>query len=265
MNDNALLLLPGIYQHLFVFTLYFIRLVSFFLTFSIFHRELVTARLSLSLSFILAAYLLFLQPIPPIANELTLATVLLAFSQFLIGFASGIFLNIMLMLFFTVGQLISLQIGLSIANIFDPTTGMETILGKFYLLTGMLLFLLLDGHLYTLNVIYKSFELYPLNSFFIPSKLMAATLYYFQHILSNAFMLAITITIVMFLTNVSLVMMGRFGQQFNLFSIGINMQLIIGLICMWMTFDLMINEGQSILYQGINEVRLLITVPAHGR
>ncbi len=59
-------------------------------------------------------------------------------TQFFIGFVSGFIINIVFDVFLALGQVISLQIGLSMASLIDPRFGSITSLTQFYMLTSIL-------------------------------------------------------------------------------------------------------------------------------
>ena len=82
--------------------------------------------------------------------------------------------------------------------------------------------------------------------------MMSNVLSYSSVIFSGSIMLSMTIVITILLTNISLAVMTKFAPQFNIFSIGINMTLIMGLITIYVTYNLFLNQGGHIIVDGLN-------------
>jgi|SRR5579885_162758 flagellar biosynthetic protein FliR len=256
-------LLPVIYEKFILFTLIFTRIAALLSTFVLFRRELITSRLVISLSIILSLYVLLAYAGKSIVYDVFSIDLLIQMLfQSFIGLVTGLILNLLFEVFVSAGQIISTQIGFSTASLIDPRFGYITSLTHFYMIVSTLLFLILNGHLFAIKAIVDSFNVLPLYKEIIPANLLIDVLNYAGVIFSGAIMLSITIITVLLLTNIALAIMTKFAPQFNLFSIGINMQSIIGLICIYVTFNLyMDNSGNLIrdclafLMQTLHEMR----------
>jgi flagellar biosynthetic protein FliR len=152
------------------------------------------------------------------------------FIQVLVGVVSGVILNIVFEVFVAIGQITSTQIGLSVAGMIDPRYGYITSLTHFYVIVASLLFLLLNGHLFAIKTIVDSFNTLPLNQNFLPPDLLSSVMKYAAVIFSGSVMISITVLVVLLLMNISLAVMTKFAPQFNLFTLGINLQIILGLM-----------------------------------
>lgn len=249
---NIIDLVPYIYDRFILFILIFTRISAFFTTFMLFRRDFVNAKIIISLSAILSVYaILFNQNIKITYDVFSLPMLLQELFQFFIGFISGLILNIVFELFSGMGQIISTQIGLSLASVIDPRLGSITHLTQFYMYSITLVFLFLNGHLLVIKTVMNSFTVLPVGHYFIPDQLITSVLNYSSVIFSGAMMLSITVVIAVLITNFALAMMTRFSPQFNLFSIGINMTLILGLYCVYLTFTLVVDKGAGFLHESI--------------
>lgn len=246
-------LLPQIYNKFILFVLVSVRLSALFATFIMFKRELVNNRIMMALTAILAFYVVVLYPTVQqnydLYSVLMLGHVLL---EFLIGFIAGLILNIIFEIFVGVGQIISMQIGLSMASLIDPKFGHITSLTQFYTLLTMIIFLFLNGHLSVINTIIHSFQVLPIYQDFVPSSLMSSVFTYSSVMFSGAMMVSLTVIITILLANIALAVMTKFAPQINVFSIGINLTMIIGLVTVYLTFDVMVNFQQSYIISGLN-------------
>jgi flagellar biosynthetic protein FliR len=245
-------LIPVIYAKFVAFILIFMRIATMLWTFNIFRRELITGRIIFSLASVLSFYIVALNNNVMNMDVFSLKMLISAFFQVFIGFLAGMILNIVFEVFLAIGQIISSQIGLGMASLYDPRFGSITTLSHFYMMVTTIIFLLLNGHLFIIQTIMSSFDVLPVDKTMLPQSLMSAVLSYSGTIFSGSIMLSITIIITILLTNTALAVMTKFAPQFNIFSVGINMTLIIGLITIYITFNMFIKEGNSILVESLN-------------
>lgn len=229
-------------------------------TFVLFRRELITSRMVISLAFVLSLYVILAYTGRPLDYDvLSLGMLVQMLFQSFIGLISGLILNLVFEVFVSAGQVISTQIGLSMASLIDQRFGYITSLTHFYIMVSTLLFLFLNGHLFAIKAIIDSFTVLPVYQEIIPVNTLEAIFSYAGVIFSGGILLSITIIIVLLLTNIALAVMTKFAPQFNLFSIGINMQLIIGLICIYITFSLFLDNSGNLIRDNLGFLQRSIT------
>ena len=248
---NTLESIGLVYTNIINFTLILARIFTLFYTFSVFRREMVTVRIILSLSVMLSLYVLLLNHPPGINEEiLSFPYLLRIIVQMMIGFCAGIILNIAIEIFTSLGQILSTQIGLSTASLFDPRFGMITSLTHFYVITAIIIFFQMNGHLIMIKAILDSFTTIPVDFLFDDFKGMLI-FKYASVIFSGAVLVSITVIAAIMMTNLCLAMMSKFAPQFNLFSIGLNMSLLIGLLCVYLTYQIIIDRGELFIKDAI--------------
>lgn len=246
-------LIPQIYEKFAMYVLIFTRIAAMLTTFVLLRRDLITGRVIIALSSILSIYVLLLYPSAQITYDVfSLQSLIHMLFQALLGLVAGIILNIIFNVFIGVGQIISTQIGLGMASLIDPRFGYITSLTHFYMITTTLLFLYLNGHLFAIKSIVDSFSIMPVNYEAMPSDLLHSVLIYAGIIFKGSVMLSITIVVVLLLTNIALAIMTKFAPQFNLFSIGINMELVLGLFCIYITYHLFVDSSMTLIRECLN-------------
>jgi flagellar biosynthetic protein FliR len=83
--------------------------------------------------------------------------------ELLIGFVFGFFVNLMLTVIYYAGETTDKQIGLAMANVMDPGTGMQMpIFGNFYYQIFILYFFVTGGHLEYIRLFNLSYEIIPI-------------------------------------------------------------------------------------------------------
>ncbi len=249
---QALLYLEQIYQNIIGYSLIFTRVFAALYTISIFRRDMATTRFVITLSAVLSFYVLGMVKIDQtVATSLSLGLLMQTMQQALIGFASGLVINLIFEIFISAGQIASMQIGLSTASLFDPRFGMVTSLSQFYLIVGMVLFLSMNGHLILIEAVVNSFVAIPIGKS-IHNFLGGSLFNYAGIIFVGGVAMSIIILTITLLTNICLAVMSKFAPQFNLFSVGINMTLVIGLITLFLSFNLIADRGAEYIQQGLD-------------
>lgn len=151
----------------------------------------------------------------------------------------GLLLGFIGYMFFAVvqiaGAFIDMQMGLSMANIVDPLTGVSSpITGNLKFMVAMLLFLVLNGHHLLLTAIVQSYDWIPLqNDAFAQmysENMTEFMIRSFTDSFALAFKMAVPLVAALFLTDVGLGILARTAPQFNIFVIGIPLKIIVGLV-----------------------------------
>jgi flagellar biosynthesis protein FliR len=86
----------------------------------------------------------------------------IALGEAMIGLVLGLTANFMFEASLMAGQVLGVQIGYSLANVFDPTTQADTpVLSSFHQMAALLIFLSLDVHHWLLRALARSFVYLP--------------------------------------------------------------------------------------------------------
>ena len=89
--------------------------------------------------------------------------------NFLCGALIGFIVNCILRAVESGGDMINMQQGVSSATIMDPTTSSQiSIMGRFFSLMGLIIFLKIGGAYWTFNALIRSFEVFPVYGTFVP-------------------------------------------------------------------------------------------------
>ena len=165
---------------------------------------------------------------PPEAID-SWAGILILFQQTLIGIAMGLVLRVVFAALDLMGEIISLQMGLSFATFFDPVAGGQTaVVGEFLTLIATLVFLSLNGHLLMIDALARSFEWLPVSAT-LPHKSGWLVLARFgASIFASGLLMALPIVTALLITNIALGVLTRAAPQLNLFAIGFPITLTVG-------------------------------------
>lgn len=179
--------------------------------------------------------------------------------QTLIGLAMGLTMRIMLAALELMGELVSLQMGLSFATFFDPMSGGQTaVVGQFLTLMSSLIFLALNGHLLLVDVLARSFEWLPISAAPVHGDgwmLLART---GGIIFSSGLLMALPIVTALLITNIALGILTKAAPQLNLFAIGFPITLSVGLGMLVMTLERMAPLLQRLYDVGFENIAQVV-------
>ncbi|WP_159884372.1 flagellar biosynthetic protein FliR [Paenibacillus puerhi] len=222
------------------YMLVFCRVTSFFLVAPIYSARNVPTPFKLGLSFFIA--LIAFSGAGAQAGIVIDGLYILSIVREIMA---GLCLGFIAYMFFTVVQIaggfIDIQMGFGIANVIDPMTGMQSpVIGNLKFMIVTLLFLTLNGHLYLLEAIMRSYEWIPLSNDLFErtyggqiSDFMFRT---FSDVFALSFQMAAPLVVAMFLTDVGLGLLARVAPQFNIFVIGLPLKLLLGLLMLVLLF-----------------------------
>ncbi|MCL1038750.1 flagellar biosynthetic protein FliR [Shewanella corallii] len=232
----------------------FCRLMGAFVMMPFLGHVHIPATVRILLAFMMAALLGPTLPPPPQVDPVSLAAVWLVTEQILIGFMLALFLTLMIHVMTLLGAMMSMQMGLAMALVNDPGSGSsEPILGQMFLMYGTLLFLALDGHLVAIGVVVDSFHLWPVGQGIFALPLMGLV-ERFAWMFGAAFMLALPAVLAMLVVNLTFGVLNRSAPSLNIFSLGFPMAMIMGLLCVLLSFSGLPTRYSDICLQALQSM-----------
>lgn len=155
----------------------------------------------------------------------------------LIGLAANICNSIILF----AGNIIDMDIGLSMAQEFDPLTNSQTtITGSLYNYFILLLLLVTNMHHYILRALIDSYEVIPVNGqVFAWDSLMVSMVGFMTDMFVIAFRIVLPIFACIMILNCILGIMAKVAPQMNMFAVGMQMKVLLGLLVLFLTVTLL--------------------------
>lgn len=169
---------------------------------------------------------------------------------------TGLILGFVVLLFFSVfrmaGQLADVEIGLSMASIFDPQfSGSVTLIGQFYYLLAIIVYFAINGHHYLFLAISRSFELVPIGVSIFTDVTVRLLFESFYYIWIMAFQIATPVVAAILITDISLGLISKTVPQLQVFLVGLPLKVFLGLLVIYLTipyFSLVMEDVFSRLY-----------------
>ena len=182
----------------------------------------------------IAVVLWFVVPIQP--DKLPSTMIMFAvsmISEVVLGFLFGFLTNTLFLAIQSAGEIMDLQMGLSVASAFDPLFGATvSIIGRLAFYIAITVFILLNGHHMLLSVLHQSFKLIPPGGLInITSPLLTEQM---LSLLKDFWMIVIRLSgpiiLLIFLSDFAFGIVSRVAPQVNVFQLGFQVKPSLGLI-----------------------------------
>lgn len=181
----------------------------------------------------------------PIDNMFTLITytAMEVLNGLFLGYVTYLALNAIQI----AGSLIDVQMGLSMASLYDPQTGIQSTITQklFYLLSVALLFAT-NGHHLLLNGIFRSFDIIPIGTLPIVDNFEYVLTLFIEYF-GIAFQIALPIILTLILADLILGLISRSVPQLNVMIIGMPLKLLIGVIVVLASLPFISNEVNRVI------------------
>lgn len=236
----------------------FVRLTAMFSVMPIFGSRTITNRakvvLAIFLTMVIAPNLALPEPISPF----TWAGVLLMMQQVLIGLAMGVIFLVVFQAFVFAGHMISLAMGLAFAMMADPTSGVQSpVVSQYYTILVSLLFLSLNGHLLTIQLLAESFDYLPVGLQTLSMESLKSVFEFGSFIFSAGLLIALPAVTALLLVNISFGVISRAAPALNIFAVGFPVTLIAGLVMIGLTTPVLLPHFQELMQRAIELIRQL--------
>ena len=214
-----------------VFLLVFFRLAGMALFAPLFGSAQIPKRVRLMLILILALGMTGSVARPPRLPDTTWETAIAIGGEMAFGLAMGTIMSFVFIACQWAGEIIGQQMGLNLGEIFDPEYGgQSSIVGDFYFMLTLVIFLTVGGHRAMLQGVHASFELLPLLSLSINASLV----HLLTGLLSGATILAIRLAapmlVTMLVTDLVLGLIGKTVPQMNVMAAALSLRSSIGIL-----------------------------------
>ncbi len=183
----------------------------------------------------------------------------LAAKEILIGVLIGLVFQLLFMGAKTAGSVIGYQMGFALVSMPDVEEGGQiTILGSFWYVVALLIFLTIDGHHLVLTAFADSYEAIPPGAAALPASVAELVIGYTAYVFVIALKMAAPVMITLFLTDVALGTIAKTMPTMNVFFVGFPVKIGVGLMVMALSlpvFSFVLRRGMLYLD---GELRLML-------
>lgn len=234
------------------FLLILVRVSSFIFVAPFFSMSGTPSRIKIGLS-VFTAFLLYqvLTPQEAVIYDSLMEYAVIVMKEMVTGLLIGFGANICTSIINFAGFVMDMEIGLSMVTLMDPATKeSSSITGVFYQYVFMLMMIISGMYQYFLSALADSFTLIPVNkAVFDLDRLMDSMLEFMGNYIIIGFRICLPIFCVMVLLNAVLGILAKVSPQMNMFAVGIQIKILVGLTIIFVTVGMLPGAADFIFTQ----------------
>lgn len=211
--------------------LIFVRMLTFFIVVPIFFPKGLPNSAKVAFSLVIAYLLL------PGVNYSNLnitsnyALIVAVACEIATGLTFGFITNLCFFSIKMAGQLIDVQIGLSMINMFDPLTSSNTtLIEQLMYWSSVILFFTIDAHHMLIRALIESFNSIGLGRFLLTGQSFNLIYTAFIQFFATGLKIAVPIVLILLITDITMGLIGRTVPQLNLMILGMPIKILVGLL-----------------------------------
>ena len=239
-----------------------VRIASFMFVAPFFGQKGVPAPAKIGLSLFVALILHPLVPHPTLdySSEIGYGIAVLkeAIAGILIGFAANICSSIVVF----AGNIIDMDIGLSMATTFNADTSLQTtVTGNLYYYLVFAFMIASNTHLYVIRAVVDSFYVVPIAGVqFEWDSLLLSMTKYMTDLFVIGFRIFLPFFATMMIVNCILGVMAKVAPQMNMFSVGIQLKILVGYIILFFTIFMFPSVADMVF----DEIKTMVVLIIEG-
>lgn len=213
-----------------------LRIGAFVLSAPLFAARFVSLPVRIIITVCIAVWILQHVQMPPAQNLASLTSVTWVLRELGIGLAAGMVLQIYFTAAVMAGDRIANTAGLGLAAQVDPATGSQTpVIGQFFMLFLLAIFVAVDGHLVAIRLILESYTLIPPGPVGTENAFTQDGLAATGEMFRAAVQLMMPVVSVLIVLNIVIGVITRSSPQLNIFAFGFPLTMTVTLLLLFVT------------------------------
>lgn len=243
------------YGDLEIFLLVLVRVTSFIFVCPFFGGRQTPNLVKIGFGLLLSILLFGAVPFYPPNYSTIAGYTVIVLKEVMVGFVIGYAVQICQLIASFAGTIVDMQIGLSMVSLFDPNTNEQvSITGTIYSQVLTMMLIITGMYRYILRALADTFTLVPINGAVInPDRFLESLLIFMRDYIVIGFRICLPIFIITFITNVVLGILAKVSPQMNMFSVGIQIKIIVGLMIMFITVT-MLDDAANFIFINMKEL-----------
>ncbi len=222
-------LVTEVVERFYAFMAPMIRISAFLLAAPFFSIRAVSVRIRVLLAFVLT-WMIYPLSEWPVLDPTSAEGLKAIFAQVFIGVLMGLLLQIVNAALIIGGQAVSASMGLSMANMVDPSMGNVPVIAQFFVICSTLIFLGLGGHVLVISLLLESFMLVPIGSVIELQQLLQLTIEWSAMMFLGAILIGIPLMASLLFINIGLGIITRAAPALNIFAVGFPAMILAGIV-----------------------------------
>ncbi|MEL6868218.1 MAG: flagellar biosynthetic protein FliR [Pseudomonadota bacterium] len=183
----------------------------------------------------------------PAEQILSLVGVLAALQEVALGLIMGFVTQLVFDAVTLGAQTVSMSMGLGFAVFLDRVSGVNIpVIGQFYLMLSLLIFLSVNGHLQLVQMLADSFSSAPIGAVDLTAADANAVLTFSGQLFVGAMRIALPAVTTLLIVNLSFGVMSRAAPSMNLFAVGFPISMLLGFVVVYLGVDGLVGSFESL-------------------
>ncbi|MCR5481618.1 MAG: flagellar biosynthetic protein FliR [Clostridia bacterium] len=180
--------------------------------------------------------------------------------EFAVGFAIGYVVNIFMAVFHLAGEVMDLQMGYSMATMYDPSSNSNiSVTGNLVTIMFTLLFFITDSHLNLMVVASKSYSVIPIGMSGLSKECGVYAIELFGNMFTYAVQLAIPIIVVEVVVEVAVGILMKMVPNINVFVVNLQLKMIAGFVALFTLIPVIVKFLSKLNEIMMEDIRTMIT------
>jgi flagellar biosynthetic protein FliR len=217
-----------------IFLLIFVRIASFVYVAPFFNTTNTPRRIKVGFAIFVSIIVLELYPEMEVEYVGVIGYAGLVLKEVVVGLLIGAVCNMTMQIIHFAGRFIDMDIGLAMASVMDPTNNTQNgIVGSIYYYILMLLLIASGMHRYLISAIIETFRYISVGEMTVNSSLYSTVLGFVTQYMVIGFRISLPVFATMLLTNCVLAIMAKIAPHMNMFVVGMQIKIMLGLIVIY--------------------------------
>ena len=214
-----------------LFVLILIRLASFVFAAPFFNMANVPRKVKAGFALCLTVLVYSLFPDMTVEYNGMIDYAIIVVEEMIVGILLGAVSSFCVQIIMFAGKIIDMDIGISMAQLYDPTTRMQVgIMGNLYYYMMMLLLIISGMHQYLVAAIVETYKVIPIGGVKFGAGIYTAIISFMSDFFVIGFRIALPVFSAILMLNCVLAILAKVSPQMNMFAIGMQLKVFIGLV-----------------------------------
>jgi flagellar biosynthetic protein FliR len=237
------------FSHILGFALLFLRMVGFCVSAPIIGTNNVPAPVKVLFSLVLSSILFPQMSWNKLSVDLeSLLIVSMAAKEVFVGLVFGFLARIFFMTVTMAGHIISVSLGLSTSQLFNPALGdTSTAFDQFFGILSVLFFFAINGHYSLIVGLFGTFQIIPVQEMGINFEAFQGIAPLVQHATALAIKMSAPIMASILIMNLSIAVIGRAVPQINILVTSLPVNILVGLLVVFISLPLLVWQMKELM------------------
>ena len=244
-----------------LFFLILVRMSGFIYTAPLFSLRNIPVRVKAGFSIFISIIIFFTIPLPAIEYVGIIGYAILIFKEAIAGALMGLLSNIAYHILAFAGQIIDMEVGFSMINQLDPVTKIQTtITANLYGNLILLLMIITNLHHYFLKAVVDSYQVIGIGEAVFPPNMYRLMVRFIIDYFVIAMRIVLPIFAAILVVNTILGILAKVAPQMNMFVIGMQLKVLVGLIVIYLIIGLTPSVADYIFNEMMDLLRSIIEI-----